>query len=85
MIKTLSPPGENPSIAVVLSDAKPTGPKHRQSIVSRSGNHQSYYKMIPIGNIGLHPLSVGIATLNRRLNINDALRATLPKMRLPDC
>jgi len=40
--------------------------------------------MIPIGNIVSHPLSVGIATLNRRLNIDDALRATLPKMRLPD-
>ena len=37
--------------------------------------------MIPIGNIGSHPLSVGIATLNRRLNIDDALRASLPSVR----
>ena len=41
------------------------------------GNHQPCSMMIPVGNEQNCLPSVGIATLNRRLKIDDALRATI--------
>ena len=42
-----------------------------------TGNHQPCSMMIPVGNEHNCLPSVGIATLNRRLKIDDALRATI--------
>ena len=67
---------DNLCLAGVLSVAKP--PKRLPpGDCFPTGNHQPCSMMIPVGNEQNGLPSVGIATLNRRLKIDDALRATI--------
>ena len=67
---------DNPCLAGVLSAAKPPERLHPGDCFP-IGNPQPCSMMIPVGNEQNGLPSVGIATLNRRLKIDDALRATI--------
>ena len=67
---------DNPCLAGVLSAANPPERLHPGDCFP-IGNPQPCSMMIPVGNEHNCLPSVGIATLNRRLKIDDALRATI--------
>ena len=70
------PVGHHPCLAVALSAAKPTDCSPPHSRRFPTGNHQPCSQMIPPETSDFASLSGGIASLNHRLNIDDALRAT---------
>ena len=76
------PAGKNPNLAGRLSAAIPPDcgiSPYRFP----TGNHQPCAKMIPPETPDFASLSGGIASLNHRLSIDDALRATAPPYGLP--
>ncbi|GEM_PF-3453836 len=70
------PVGHHLCLAVALSAAKPTDCSPPHSRRFPTGNHQSCSEMIPTETSDFASLSGGIASLNHRLNADDALRAT---------
>ena len=70
------PVGHHPCLAVALSAAKPTDCSPPHSRRFPTGNHQPCSKMIPPETSDFASLSGGIASLNHRLIIDDALQAT---------